>query len=293
MLELRRTTLAAAEASAEYAKALHDAGNITDLDFAAERATHEQAKLDFAEAEAQLTAGRERLNALMGLWGQDTQWTVAARLPAPPEQEPALDNVESEAVERSLPLATAKQELVRAAESVRPSRRNVILDDVEAGVAAEREPGDEWSVGPAVAVPVPLFDQGQSASAIASSDLRAARERYAALAIETRAAARAAVHRLRAARERARYLRRVILPLRQEVLDETQKQYNAMQVGAFQLLQAKQAQVDAGAAYVESLRDYWLARAAVDQLAAGSAPVEVTVSRTMERASRSTDRGGH
>ena len=43
------------------------------------------------------------------------------------------------------------------------------------------------------------------------------------------------------------------MPLRQEVLDETQKQYNAMQIGAFDLLRAKQEQVDAAVKALTSI----------------------------------------
>jgi cobalt-zinc-cadmium efflux system outer membrane protein len=119
------------------------------------------------------------------------------------------------------------------------------------------------------------------------------RERDIAQAVETRAAARAAAQELRAARDRVNHQRNVILPLRDQILNETQKHYNAMQVGAFQLLQAKQAQVDAGARYVELLRDYWLARAAIDQLAAGGA-AEISAARSTSSASgNNPSQGGH
>ena len=91
-------------------------------------------------------------------------------------------------------------------------------------------------------------------------------------ALNIRAEARAAALRLRAAQERVAYYRQVILPVRQQVLDQTQLQYNAMQVGVFQLLQARQDQVRAGAEYIESLRTYWLARARAEAIAAGHLP---------------------
>ena len=42
-----------------------------------------------------------------------------------------------------------------------------------------------------------------------------------------------------------------------------------MQIGAFQLLQAKQQEIEAGGQYIETLRDYWLARTELDQLLSG------------------------
>ena len=60
-----------------------------------------------------------------------------------------------------------------------------------------------------------------------------------------------------------------MLPLRQQIVEQTQLQYNAMQIGAFQLLQAKQEQIDAGNAYIRTLRDYWVARTELDLLLSG------------------------
>jgi hypothetical protein len=51
---------------------------------------------------------------------------------------------------------------------------------------------------------------------------------------------------------------------------EVQLQYNAMQIGVFDLLRAKQEEVNAGREYVEALRDYWVARADLKGMAAFS-----------------------
>ena len=57
--------------------------------------------------------------------------------------------------------------------------------------------------------------------------------------------------------------------MRARILDETLRQYNAMQLGVFQVLAAKRDQVQTGRAYVEALRDYWRTRAALDTVLAG------------------------
>jgi cobalt-zinc-cadmium efflux system outer membrane protein len=294
MRELRQTTLAATDAAVTLARSMRDAGNITALDLASQQAMWEQAKLDLADAERRIFTGRERLNAVMGLWGRDAmEWQLAARLPDPPADEPKLDRLERDAIEKSVTLACSKQQLDRAFQSLRPAQRNALLRGLEAGVAAERDPGSPWAFGPAVSVPVPLFDQSQAAVSIAGSEFRAARERYAAQAVEIRAAARAAAVELRSALDRARYQRSVILPLREQIVNETQQHYNAMQIGAFQLLQAKQQQIDGGARYVELLRDYWLARAAVDRIAAGGASAETATSPIALSLTASNSQGGH
>ena len=52
---------------------------------------------------------------------------------------------------------------------------------------------------------------------------------------------------LNSARSRSRYYEAVVLPLRDHIVQQTQLQYNAMQVPTFQLLEAKRDLVTLGA----------------------------------------------
>jgi outer membrane protein, heavy metal efflux system len=165
------------------------------------------------------------------------------------------------------------------------------LPEAELGAAAEREIDGEWGVGPAFSLPIPLFDQGQASTAAARAELGRARQRYAAAAVEVRSAARMARHRLLADHARVTYYRRVILPLRREITEATQLQYNAMQVSPFQLLLAKQAEIDAGVAYVEALRDYWVTRSQVEQVVSGRLPEMAQAGTMMSNTSGSSGRG--
>jgi cobalt-zinc-cadmium efflux system outer membrane protein len=120
-----------------------------------------------------------------------------------------------------------------------------------------------------VEVEVPLFYQGQGQIARAKADMRRQQKLYAATAIRIRASIRGTLTRLIATRDQALYFKTVLLPIRERIVNETQLQFNAMNVGIFQLLQAKRDQVEAARSYVEALRQYWLARAELNQLMAG------------------------
>lgn len=296
MLELRQSVAASTEASYDLARRLRAAGNITELDLANERALHEQAKLDLARAEATVLEARERLNVLLGLWGEAVYWTAVQRLPDLPDEEVATDGIERHAVEASLELAATRNEIEAAARTLGLRRRFALLPEAEAGIAGEREPEGEWAVGPAFSAPIPLFDQGQARTLAARSAFDRARHRYAAAAIEVRSAARGARNRLLADRARVVYYRQVILPLRREITRQTQLQYNAMQLSPFQLLQAKQEEIDAGAAYVEALRDYWITKSQLEQITSGRLPdaglrsVETSASGS---SARERGNGGH
>ena len=57
--------------------------------------------------------------------------------------------------------------------------------------------------------------------------------------------------------------------MRQSIVEQTLRQYNAMQTGVRELLFARTQELDANRAYVAALRTYWLLRADLDQLLAG------------------------
>jgi outer membrane protein, heavy metal efflux system len=127
-------------------------------------------------------------------------------------------------------------------------------------------------VGPALSVPIPVFDQGQARVARAMAELRRAQQEYYALAVRIRATARAVQERMRGAQDRAVYYRDILLPLRERIVNEAQLQYNAMQMGIFQLLREREQQIETSVAYVEALREYWLARADLEQISSGRLP---------------------
>lgn len=267
--ELRQTVLGATQASYEFSKRLRAAGNNRELDLLNEQDLNEQSKLDLAMAESEVTQSRERLNALMGLWGKQTRWKAEALLPPVPADDPNPEGLERTAIEQSLDLALARREIEIAARALGIAKPFGWLTDIEVGVASEHDRDGSWSVGPSLSLPIPLFDQGQGAAGKARAQLRQASEHYYARAVEVRSRVRAAHSAVVSAHDRARDYQQVILPLRQKIVDQTQLHYNGMQVSPFQLLEAKRNQIDAGASYVDALRDYWVARTRLEQILSG------------------------
>ena len=270
LLELRRTIAEALGVSAEVSRRLHQAGNISDLDLVRERLLAERGKIALRSAEVTTRQSRERLTTLMGVWGEQTAWEVEGRLPEVPAEPPGMGDLEREALARSLELAHARQQLVAAGERVGYERATSLVPATEVGVEAEREEG--WKVGPSLSVPLPLFDQGQARVGRGTAELRRAQQEYYALAVRIRSAARALRDRLLGAHDRARFYHQVLLPLHERVVSEAQLQYNAMQVGIVQLLRDREQQIEAGVAYVETLRDYWLAQTDLVQVKGGRLP---------------------
>ena len=272
MLELRKTIVDALAASLDASRRLHEAGNITDLDLARDRAATLRSRLELRSAEVAARQSRERLNILMGLSGTDTEWVSEQRLPDVRVDALTLDDVERNAVARSIDLGHARQRIVSAGQRLGYDRATALIPSTEIGARAEKESDEPWGVGPSVSVPIPVFDQGQARVARGTAELRRAQHEYHALAVRIRATARALVDRVRGAGERALYFRDIVLPLQERIVSEAQLQYNAMQLGIFQLLRDRQQQIESGVEYVEILREYWTARADLLHLLSGRLP---------------------
>ena len=268
--DLRKTVAEATERSAETALKMKEAGNLRNLDLANEQATHAQAKIELAKAQSEAVQSREKLNKLMGAFGAQTNWTVASRLPELPGGEVSTSQLESRAIQQRLDLAAARQQFIAEARARGIARAEAILEKAEFGAHYEREIEGTYSIGPSVNVPIPIFNQGQPASARASAKMRQAGQRYLALAADIRSDVRSARDKMLLSRREVEYFKSTALPTRTRVTEESQLEYNAMQIGPFQLLQAKQEEVKTGAESVEALRDYWVARAELEKAVGGS-----------------------
>lgn len=271
MLELRQTIVMALTASFEVTRRLLEAGNITDLEFARERALLETGKLALRSVEVAVRQSREELNILMGLWGKQTEWQTTERLPEVPRESIETEDIERVALQRSVDLLHARQRMISAGEQLGLNRVTALIPESHMGALGERTDG-AWEVGPVLEFPIPLFDQGQARTGRAAAELRGAQQEYYALAIRIRSMSRAVRDRMEGARDTALYYRDIMLPLHERIVNESQLHYNAMQVGPIQLLRAREQQIETGAAYVEALRDYWLARTELAQLLSGRLP---------------------
>ncbi|MEM6783404.1 MAG: TolC family protein [Bacteroidota bacterium] len=297
-VELLTSVTQATALSAQTMQRLFDAGNVTRLELLEERALHEQTRLDLDAATAEGVLARERLTRLLGLTGPDaTAYRLPPRLPPAPRaslasQARVLADLEAEAVAQSLALDAHRHTLDATAQRLGLVDATALIGDLEAGAELEREEG-AWELGPEVHLALPLFDQGQARRAAAEAEVRRLRADYYAQAVEVRSVARAAREHLLVAQRRAVHLQEVVLPLRSEITEQTQRQYNAMQVGTFRLLLAKQQEIDAARQTVAALAAYWQARAAVDALRAGHLPDVPTASSPAGSAVRAMSGDDH
>ena len=275
-LELAQQVVSATEAAAELAERQRAAGNLSLRDQALQQAFYAQTLLDLAQAQAALAADREKLNRLLGLWGADTRWRIPEHLPAVPRELPSLGDLEARAIEQRLDLAAAKKQAEGAAQALNLIRQFRYLGPLGIGVAYKREANGEHFAGPTVELGLPIFNQSQARVARAELELERSRQQVSALAVDIRSQAREARTRVAAAHQVVGHYRGVLLPLQETIVGETQKQYNGMLVGVYDLLLTKQAQVQTARQYVIATRDFWLAWADLERAAGARVPLPTT-----------------
>ncbi len=271
-VELMRSITDTAQASADLAQRLFDAGNVTERVRASQSAVYEQAQLDLARDEILLFEHREKLNRMLGLWGPRTTWTLAERLPVVPDKDLIPDHLESLAMKQRLDIRASKRELalMDTALSLASTARYTGLIDV--GAHVHQDSDGALLFGPTLSLELPIFDQRQGMIGRLEAQRRQAQRRVDELAIDARSEVRLASAKLDMTRHAANQYKTALLPTRATVLEETQLEYNGMQVGLYELLAAKQAQIESVRSYIETVRDYWMARAELERALGGRIP---------------------
>ncbi len=268
-----RMVLDITQTAEDFARRQHEAGAIPDLSLENQVALNRQAKVDVALAEAGVRVDRERMNRLLGLWGPNTAWRLADQLPEIPEAEIPLDGLESRAVAQRQDLQAARWgvDLVGRALALKKKTRFFPVG-INVGINTEKDASGERVTGPELVLQLPVFDTGKASIARLTAEHRRAQRQLEALAVHARSEVREWRDRMLAARDLAGYYGEVLLPQRVRILDLTLRYYNMMFKGAYDLLLAKQAEVEAERHYIQAWRDYWIARAELERAIGGSLP---------------------
>jgi outer membrane protein TolC len=261
----------AAEASAELAARMAAAGNFSKLNRMREQAFYAEATARLAHARQQAAAERERLVRLLGLWGEQLQFQLPQRMPGLPAAPHALPNAEQTAMAQRLDIQAARRDAEALAKSLGLTRVTRFVSEFELGIARVRENPVPVKKGYEIGVPIPIFDWGSGRVAGAEARYMHAANRIAEAAINGRSEVREAYHGYRTAYDVAKHYREEVVPLRKQISDEMVLRYNGMLASVFELLLDAREQVGAVAAYIEALREHWLADADLQRALNGGA----------------------
>lgn len=295
-LDDARLGLELARASEDTARALYEVGNLADFALLEEELALAQAGLAVVEAEEAAFASREQLNVALGLWGESGDWTIepaSVLAPIAARDDEELQQLEAAAIEASLALLQMREHFEAAARRLRVETASSLIPALDVGVSVEGSAGD-MGVGPSLGWSIPLLSQGISLRRSVLARLDAARAHYVSTAVATRSGARVAAFGLRTAQARVAAACDGVAPLRNELLHEGVRRYNAMELGAFDLLRLRAEEVGALGACTEARAAHALAELRVGALSAGILlDAELPIGATMPSSRESRGNGGH
>ncbi len=256
----------AADASAELARRMARLGNWSRLQQAREQVFLADATAQLARAEQTNFSAREKLIRLMGLWGQQINFTLAERLPDLPQTATEMTDVEAQALRARLDVRSAISESSYVADQMGFKTVMGYFDGLSLGFtnsttfdnAAQSQ---ETRRGFEVELPLPIFDWGGARNARSKAMYLQSTARVREVAVKARSEAREAYHGYRTAYDLARHYRDEVVPLRKFINDELVLRYNGMLASVWDLLADTRSQVMSINSAIEAQRDFWLAEA--------------------------------
>ena len=284
---------AAAEASAELARRMAAAGNFSKLDQARDQLFYAEATAQLARAKQAALVERERLTRLMGLWGEDVAFALPERLPELPKAFLELADLESQAVKQRLDVQGAMKEAERVAASLGLTRATGFVNVFEIGYRRNSDSGEPRQTGYEIELRLPVFDWGGARVARAEHLYMQAVNRAADTAVKARSEVREAYGAYRTAFDLAKHYRQEIVPLRKRISEENLLRYNGMLISIFELLVDARQQVAAVNAYIETLRDFWIAETTLQLALTGTSPGSTALAAGVAQPAAGGPAAGH
>ncbi len=259
------------QAAVDVAKAQHDSGNINDSAFLNQQAQMASAQTALSEAQKEKISTREKLNRLMGLWGEEIEWKARPNLPELPEHDPSLEHLESLAIGQRRDFLAMRQQVDAIGQALALKTNTRFLPaSINVGVDTEKQTDGQRITGPTLDLELPIFDQGQGEIAKLSAEYRQVQRQLQSLAIRIRSEVREARETLKVNRDQVTYFKNVVVPLNVKSVNQTLLQYNAMQVNTYDLFLMKQRELDSERDYIAAWRDYWISRAQLEEAVGGN-----------------------
>lgn len=265
----------AAEAGAELGRRMLAAGNWNVLDQAREQGFYTDAERRLTQARWQQEATAERLRQLLGLSGAQPALRLAPTLPELPQNIEELPDVEGLLLQNRIDLKVKRLRIDALAHSLGLTKATRFINVLDVGPTRVLQ-GDRqqpYERGYEISLEVPIFDSGAARVKRAEALYSQAVDRFAQSAIDARSEIRRAYAAYRACFDIARQQRDEVVPNAKLIAAQNLLRYNASLISVFDLLADARSQVSSVDDYIRSVRDFWMAKSALDTTLLGnSAP---------------------
>lgn len=236
-LAVAEENLKTAEEFLELTRERQEAGAATQVDVNAARSRFLEQRVSVRSTRFMAFDAKRRLALVLGVTTPPEDLRCADALVAPPEWSLDLDRLLGLAERHRLDLQAARKD-VEAAANALPLERRRRLRNLSGGMALESE-GGGVTLGPAVELELPIFDQNQAQIAKAEFRYAQAQRRLEGVAAQVLQQVRGAYERYAAAQETAQLYRTELLPLREESLELARESFAAGKTGFLSVLEAQ------------------------------------------------------
>ena len=151
-------------AALDLAQKQFKAGNITDFALLQSQSSYSQGRLDLAKAETDLRSQREKLNRLLGLWGEDTDWEIKGDIMLIPDSDFTTKRLESLAVAQRLDLRAAHRDLTSVISALGLTKTYRWVPVLNMGFTGERDIDGALNMGPSFSIELPILIRASPAS---------------------------------------------------------------------------------------------------------------------------------
>ena len=258
MVELHAAGMSAARAAASMAERQLNAGNINEIDKMQYRSEWHRLTLKYQQAITELQVAKAGLRMTIGLAANDTAWEIDI-LTQPPIVTIREDQLVAAALENRLDLKGLKT-------------GNDRLKIQQRAILAESFGGIEVGVGgtfsrayPLVGITVPLFNRNGGKRMMMNSAIKKAGYDIAVLTQEIPALVQNAAKEYTQKRA-AMLLLDTMVSEQALTVELAQKHYNVMTMGVYDLLLAKQREIDTKQEFIRAVQDAWMAYVNLEQV---------------------------
>ncbi len=283
-------TAEAARLNAELAGQLNQAGNLSELErlqYVDASARQQQAlQQALAEADARLA----ELKRSVGL-GVSQQLEIpdelpdivesgltAATLQALLQHDEGFDTLLNQASAQRPDVRLLRDSRMALEQQLELQQKQLGMSEIGVGLITERESDGSRASGLELDLSLPVFDQGQHQRARSQAQLEQLSANEAMLQLAMVHQLETSLNNLLSLTRQATQLRDEDIPRQQRMLELTLQEYNFMLTGPFELIEAKQQELETVVRYIGILEHYWLEHANLMQHTANAAEAPVAES---------------
>jgi outer membrane protein TolC len=262
----------------EVARARVQAGESGQLDALSVQADRAALDVELLEKSAERRHRRLALARRIGVPSGAADWTLPPWSPQPVRVGSERDYIAA-ALARRPEIQAGEWELAALGDDLRLARAGA-FEGSELGVDAERE--SDWSIGPAVSVPIPIFDWGQARRQKAHAQVVEARHRLTQTRRQVVQDVRQALESLTAAQQSLTSAQDQLVPLQQRRRELAEAAYRNGAADITSVLLAEQQASETRSKLTALQQRVLSARAAVDRAVGGARVVAAITPATTQ-----------